>query len=82
MKTNGKILIAGLAGLAAGAIAAILMAPRSGKDTRRLMRETGDEWGERFREEVEDGKRAVSSIREKIGSRFRHAEDKEPERIS
>jgi hypothetical protein len=31
---------------------------------------------------LEDGKRSLSDIREKIGSRFRHVENKEPESIS
>ena len=82
MKTNGRILVAGLAGLAAGVIAGVLMAPGSGKETRRKMRETKDEWGDRLREGLEDGKRSLSDIREKIGSRFRHVENKEPESIS
>ena len=82
MKTNGRILVAGLAGLAAGVIAAVLMAPASGKETRRKMRETKDEWDDRLREGLEDGKRSLSDIREKIGSRFRHVENKEPESIS
>ena len=82
MKTNGRILVAGLAGLAAGVIAGVLMAPGSGKETRRRMREAKDEWGDRLREGMEDGKRSLSDIREKIGSRLRHAENKEPEAIS
>jgi gas vesicle protein len=82
MKTNGKILLAAMAGLAAGAIAGILMAPRSGKETRRRMGETKDEWGDRLREGWEDGKKSMSDIREKIGGRLRHAENKEPEAVS
>jgi|694.fasta_scaffold61420_6 gas vesicle protein len=82
MKTNGRILVAGLAGLAAGVIAGVLMAPRSGKETRRKMSDAKDEWGDRFREGLEDGKRSLSDVREKIGSRFRHAENKEPESIT
>jgi gas vesicle protein len=82
MKTNGRILVAGLAGLAAGVIAGVLMAPGSGKETRKRMSEAKDEWGDRLREGVEDGKRSLSDIREKIGSRLRHAENKEPEAIS
>jgi gas vesicle protein len=82
MKTNGRILVAGLAGLAAGVIAGVLMAPRSGKETRRKMNDAKDEWGDRFREGLEDGKRSLSDVREKIGSRFRHAENKEPESIT
>ena len=82
MKTSGKILIAGLAGMAAGAIAGLLMAPRSGRETRRLMRETGGEWGDRLKEGLEDGKRSITEIREKVGSRFRHVANKEPESIT
>lgn len=82
MKTNGKILLAALAGLAAGAIAGILMAPRSGKETRRRMGEAKDEWGDRLHEGMEEGKRTLADVRKKFGSRFRHVENKEPESVS
>ena len=41
MKTTNKVLIALGAGLAAGAIAGILMAPKKGSETRNLLRKKG-----------------------------------------
>lgn len=38
MNTTGKIITAGLAGAAVGAVAALLLAPASGKETREKIK--------------------------------------------
>jgi gas vesicle protein len=66
MKTTGKIITAAAAGIAAGAIAGLLLAPKSGKETRNLLQKKGNKLTDKMKDGVEEGKKAVSGIREKI----------------
>lgn len=66
MKTTGKIITAAAAGIAAGAIAGLLLAPKSGKETRNMLQKKGNKLTDKLKEGLEEGKKAVTGIREKF----------------
>lgn len=66
MKTTGKIITAAAAGIAAGAIAGLLLAPKSGKETRNMLQKKGNKLTDKLKDGVEEGKKAVTGIREKF----------------
>ncbi|GAB5538351.1 MAG: hypothetical protein Salg2KO_04540 [Salibacteraceae bacterium] len=59
MNNTGKILLAGIVGAAAGATAGLLLAPESGKKTRKKMAKTADELKSSVAEFVEDSKEII-----------------------
>ncbi len=59
MKTGSKVLIALAAGLAAGAIAGVLLAPDSGKSTRKKIVDAGKDL-------MDDGKLFIDTTKTKI----------------
>lgn len=63
MKDTGKILLALLAGAAAGAALGILFAPEKGSETRRKIIDGVDDF-------TEDMKTRVSDIKEKVTDKF------------
>ena len=56
-----------IAGLTIGVVAALLMAPYSGEETRHLLRERVDEGRDRATEILERGKQYVERGRDSIG---------------
>ena len=44
MKSNSRILVSLLAGVAAGAVAGLFLAPKAGKDTLHDLSDTGKNW--------------------------------------
>ena len=54
MNDNSKILLAFLAGAAAGAIAGILLAPEKGSDVRKKMKDKFDDLSKKAAEAMED----------------------------
>lgn len=69
MDNTGKVLFAALVGAAAGAIAGVLLAPASGEETRKKLREEG----ERIKDDVskkvgslaEEGREKIEEIKKK-----------------
>ncbi|MFH1144023.1 MAG: YtxH domain-containing protein [Candidatus Eisenbacteria bacterium] len=68
MARSRDTLLAFLLGVAAGGIAALLLAPASGKETRRKIRETSEDVYRRGRDSVE-------KVGEQVGLRARHLGD-------
>ncbi|MFC6861064.1 YtxH domain-containing protein [Zunongwangia atlantica] len=54
MKSGGKILIGLLSGAAAGVAAGLLFAPKKGKDTRKAIAKTSDDYYKGARGKVTD----------------------------
>lgn len=81
MNTSGKILTAAAVGLAAGAVAGLLMAPRSGKETRNLLKKKGEQAADKVKESFEKGRRQVVDLKGKAEERMRDVNQKVSEVI-
>ena len=62
MNTTGKIVVAALAGAAVGAVAALLLAPASGKETREKLAETLSSAKDKVSNLISRGKEAASDL--------------------
>ena len=51
-------------GLAAGAAAGILMAPRKGSETRKLIRRKGEDMVENVKDTINEGKQKLTNLKE------------------
>jgi gas vesicle protein len=71
MNTSGKILTAAAVGLAAGAVAGLLLAPRSGKETRELMKKKGVDAADKVKVTFEKGRQQVTDLKEKAEEKMR-----------
>lgn len=81
MNTSGKILTAAAVGLAAGAVAGLLLAPRSGKETRDLLKKKGEQAADKVKHGFEKGRRQVVDLKEKAEERIRDVNQKVSEVI-
>jgi len=79
MNTTGKIIAAAAVGIAAGAVAGLLMAPRSGKDTREDIRRKGEQLADKVRDNIEQGRQQLSALRENLETRIRELNREEQE---
>jgi gas vesicle protein len=69
---TGKVLLAGLAGVAAGAVLGILFAPEKGSRTRKQILNRGTDYADDIKEKFED---IIDSITEKYEAAMHDAED-------
>jgi gas vesicle protein len=69
MDNTGKVLFAALVGAAAGAVAGVLMAPASGEETRKKLREEGerikDDVSQKVDSLTEGGREKLEEIKKK-----------------
>ncbi len=66
MKPAMKVLGALGLGLAAGAVAGILLAPRKGDETRKLLRRKGEKMADRMKFNLKKGERMVANLKEDV----------------
>lgn len=66
MKPAMKVLSALGIGLAAGTVAGILMAPRKGEDTRKLIRRKGEDLADRVKFNLKKGEKMVAHLKEDV----------------
>ena len=66
MNTNGKILAAVAAGIAAGAVLGILFAPDKGTETRRKLNEQGKKMADEIKIKFNKGKEKFNDLKEDI----------------
>lgn len=62
MNSTDKILIAVVAGAAAGALTALLLAPDSGENTRKKLTQAADDFGDSLTETLESSAEKVKKI--------------------
>ncbi|RZJ86980.1 MAG: YtxH domain-containing protein, partial [Hymenobacter sp.] len=53
-KDNGKVIVSLLAGATAGIVAGLLLAPETGDDARKNIRESASKWGSSLGKLVQD----------------------------
>lgn len=66
MNTNGKILAAVAAGIAAGAVLGILFAPDKGSETRRKINETGKKFTDDVKDKFQKSKEKFNEMNEEF----------------
>ena len=71
MTTSGKILTAAAVGLAAGALAGLLLAPRSGKETREMLKKKGEQAAEHVTDGIEKGRQQATDLKAKAEEKMR-----------
>lgn len=59
---TGKIVVAFFAGGVAGALAGLLLAPRSGAETRQKIKQTSSDAGDKVKEKLEGAKSGIVSL--------------------
>lgn len=70
MRLGGSTLSGFVLGAIVGAGIALLMAPATGQDTRRRLRQTADRWREQAGQKVHDAQSVIGEIREDAKSAF------------
>ena len=66
MKTLVKTIAAISAGVAIGAVAGILMAPRKGEETRSIIRKKGQKIADQLKQKVRDGESLVTDVKDDL----------------
>jgi gas vesicle protein len=66
MNNNGKILAALAAGVAAGAVLGILLAPDKGSETRRKLNDQGKRFAEGVKNKIQQNKEKLNDLKDEI----------------
>jgi gas vesicle protein len=66
MNNNGKILAAVAAGVAAGAVLGILLAPDKGSETRRKINDQGKRIAEGVKNKIQQNKEKLNNLKDEI----------------
>ena len=81
MNTTSKVILGILGAAAAGVVIGLLVAPEKGKDTRKRLKKTAEEWADSMSHLWARGKEATDNIgkdmKEKAGYAKTVAEEKE-----
>ena len=72
---NGGVLIGFLAGAVVGAVVGLLLAPASGAETRRRLRDAADKLGEEGRRRVDDARSFAGERADDLKEAFRAGRD-------
>lgn len=72
---NGGVLIGFLVGAVVGAVAGLLLAPASGSETRRRLRDVADKLGDEGRRRVDDARGYVTERADDLKEALRAGKD-------
>lgn len=75
MGNSSKVLIAALAGVAAGAVAGLLFAPEKGSKLRKRIAKKGIDAKDDIMDKIEDGLSSLQELKESILSSVQHTKD-------
>lgn len=75
MNTTGKVILGILGAAAAGVVIGMLVAPDKGKETRKKLRKTAEDWAESMSHLWSRGKEAAEDIKDKARYAKATAED-------
>ncbi len=76
MNTTGKVILGILGAAAAGVVIGMLVAPDKGKETRKKLRKTAEDWAESMSHLWSRGKEAAEDIKDKARYAKAAAEEK------
>jgi gas vesicle protein len=65
MKLKGKIALGGLLLLGAGIATGLLIAPRKGKKTRKILKDAVTDWIDLIKDTISKGERSADDVGEK-----------------
>jgi gas vesicle protein len=73
MNTKSKVILGILGAAAAGVVIGMLLAPEKGKDTRKKLRKTAEEWADSVGHLWSRGKAAAEEAAESVREKARYA---------
>jgi gas vesicle protein len=73
--TPGSVVLAFIAGAAVGAVAALLLAPAPGRETREYLGQRAREGRDRASEAARQGRELLNRQREEMASRFGRSDE-------
>jgi gas vesicle protein len=73
MTTKSKVLLGILGAAAAGVVIGLLIAPEKGKDMRKKIRKTADDWADNLGQLWSRGKEAAEDAAEDVKEKVKHA---------
>jgi gas vesicle protein len=73
MTTKSKVLLGILGAAAAGVVIGLLVAPEKGKDMRKKIRKTADDWADNLGHLWSRGKEAAEDAADDVKEKVKHA---------
>lgn len=82
MNTKSKVLLGILGAAAAGVIVGMLIAPDKGKETRKKLRKTAEDWADSMSHLWSRGKEAADEAAQDIKDKARYAKSAAEEKVN
>lgn len=82
MNTKSKVLLGILGAAAAGVVVGMLIAPDKGKETRKKLRKTAEDWADSMSHLWSRGKEAAEDAAQDIKDKARYAKSAAEEKVN